>query len=90
MTQPINANNTASNRDAPGNCLTWLATLQFTVGVLLVTASAFGYSLLHHPAVMIPAIMGAGLLFHGSKALLVCRDRPQFHEHHHSSNGMRG
>jgi len=90
MTQPINTNNPAVNRDASGNCLTWLAMLQIAVGVLLVTASAFGYSLLHHSAVVIPAMMGAGLLFYGSKALLVCRDNLQFHEHHHSSNGMRG
>lgn len=88
MTKPINANNTAANKEASGNCWTWLAMLQVAVGILLVTASAFGYSLLHHPVLAVPAIMGAGLLFHGSKAFLVCRDRLQFHGHHH--NGMTG
>ncbi|HUT41729.1 MAG TPA: hypothetical protein VM011_10340 [Gammaproteobacteria bacterium] len=90
MTKHINTDNTAANKDVPGSCWTWQAMLQIAVGVLLVTAAAFGYSLLHHPAVMIPTMMGAALLFVGVKAFLVCRDRPQLREHHHSSNGMTG
>ena len=85
MTKPIKTDNTAANKETPGHCWTWLAMLQIVVGVLLVTAAAFGYSLLQHPAVTIPAIMGAALLFTGAKAFLVCRDRSLFSDHHHQT-----
>jgi len=90
MTQHINADNTVANKEVSADCWIWLAMFQIAVGVLLVSASAFGYSLTHHPALMIPAMMGAGLLFFGAKAFQVCRDRPQLRGHHHSSNGMTG
>ena len=89
MSKHIKAINHVSNKDAASICSIAMGILQIAVGVLLVTASAFGYSLLHHPAVMIPALMGAALLFHGAKVFLVCRERPVFHDHH-PSNGMTG
>ena len=65
--------------------------LQIVLGVLLVTASMFSYSsLMQHPALMIPTMMGATLLFYGAKALLVCRDRSLFRDHHQPSDGMTG
>jgi hypothetical protein len=88
MTKPIKADSTVANTDARRHCWTWLAMLQIALGVLLVTAAAFGYSLMHHPALMIPAIMGAALLFIGAKAFLVCHDRPLFSDHQHPSNGI--
>jgi len=83
----LETENTVSNNDA-GNCSTGLGILQIALGVLLVTASAFGYSLMQHAALMIPAMMGAALLFYGAKALLVCRDRSLFRDHHQPSDGM--
>jgi len=90
MTKHSNTENTAAGNDSSGNCWTLLALLQITIGILLVTASAFGYPLTHHLALLIPAMMGAALLFHGAKAFLVCRDRPLFRDHHHPNNGMTG
>lgn len=90
MTQDINADNTAANKELSSDCWAWLAMYQITIGVLLVSASAFGYSLMQHPALMIPAMMGAGLLFFGARAFMGCRERPLLRRHHHSGNGMRG
>jgi len=82
--------NTVPNNSAPRDCSTGLGVLQIALGVLLVTASAFSYSLMQHAALMIPAMMGAALLFYGTKALLVCRDRSPFRDRHQSSDGMTG
>jgi hypothetical protein len=46
-----------------------------------MTASASVYSLLHNPALLIPALMGAALLFPGVNAFLVCRDHSTFRGH---------
>jgi len=89
MPKHFKTEHSISDKGAPGNCWTWLSILQIAVGVLLVTASAFGYALIQHPALMIPAMMGAVLLFHGAKALLVCRNRQMFGDHH-PSNGTMG
>ena len=89
MTNHRETGNTVSSNDTLRNCSTLLGIFQIAIGVLLVTASAFGYSLLHHPAVMIPALMGASLLFHGAKVFLVCREHSGFRDHH-PSNGMTG
>lgn len=89
MTKHIETGNAVTNDDAPGNCSTLLGIFQIAVGVLLVIASAFGYSLMHHPTLLIPAIMGAALLFHGAKGFHVCRQSSEFHGHH-PSNGMTG
>jgi len=87
MTQNIKVDNTAANNDASGSCWTWLAILQLALGVLLVTAAAFAYSLMQHPAMLIPCLMGAALLFQGTRAFMVCRNRPLFREQHHPSAG---
>ena len=71
------------------NCWTWINTLQVAVGLLLLLASAFGYSLLKHPLIMVPGMMGALLLFFGAKAAFVCRGRFPLHDHH-PRNGMPG
>jgi len=89
MSKHFKTENTVSNSGA-GNCSTWLGMLQIVLGVLLVTASVFSYSLMQHPALMIPTMMGATLLFYGAKALLVCRDRSLFRDHHQPSDGMTG
>jgi hypothetical protein len=89
MPKHFKTEHTISDKGAPGNCSTWLGILQIAVGVLLVTASAFGYALMQHPALMIPTMMGATLLFYGAKALLVCRNRQMFGDHH-PTNGTLG
>jgi hypothetical protein len=90
MTKPIKAGSTVANKETRRNCWTWLAMLQIALAVLLVTAAAVSYWLMHHPALMIPAIMGAALLFLGAKAFLVCHDRPLFRDHQHPNNGITG
>ena len=60
------------------------------LGILLITASAFGYSLMQHAALLIPAIMGAALLFYGLKAVQVCRSRSVSDNHQHQRNGAMG
>ena len=90
MAKHFKTENTISSSGAPGNCPTWLGILQIALGVLLVTASAFGYSLMQHPALMIPAMMGAALLFYGAKSLLVCRNRSLFRDHLQPGDGMTG
>jgi len=79
--------NTTSNKDATRNCSVFMGILQIALGVLLITASAFGYSLMHHSALLIPAMMGATLLFYSAKAALVCRDHPPIGDHQHPTNG---
>lgn len=82
--------NSVSNDEASSNCSIRMGIIQIAIGVLLITASAFGYPLMQHAVLMVPAMMGAALLFHGAKAFLVCRDRPQFGDQHHPSDGMTG
>lgn len=89
MTKHLESGNTAPNSEVLGNCSAWLGILQIAVGLLLITASAFGYSLMHHPALLIPAIMGAALLFHSTSAFMVCRHSSAFPDHH-PSNGITG
>ena len=89
MSKHSHTTDPVSGSVAGRSCWTWMNTLQVAVGLLLVLASAFGYSLLKHPILMIPGIMGALLLFFGAKAAFVCRNRFLFHNHHHS-NGMPG
>ena len=74
--------------DRAGSCSRGLGIFQIALGVLLMTASAFGYSLLQHPAVLVPAMMGAVLFFTGGKSFMVCRTHLQNHSQHHPSNGM--
>ena len=85
MTNYINSDKAAADNDSRGSCWSWLAILQLVPGVLLVTASAYVYTLMHHPAVLIASMMGAALLFQGARAFLVCRHRPLFNDHHHPS-----
>lgn len=87
MTNYINSDKADANNDEHSNCWTWLAILQVGLGLLLVTASAFVYTLMHHPAVLIVSMMGAALLFQGTRAFLVCRHRPLFNEQNHPSAG---
>jgi len=87
MTQHIKADNTTANNNAPSHCWTWLAILQLALGLLLVTAAAFAYSLMQHPAMLIPCLMGVAVLFQGARAFLMCRNRPLLHDHHHPSTG---
>jgi len=87
MINNIKVDKTTVNNDASSNCWTWLAILQLALGLLLVTAAAFVYSQMQHPAVLIPSMMGAALLFQGARAFLVCRNRPLMSDHHHPSAG---
>jgi hypothetical protein len=87
MPSDFNIANTGSNNDATRNCSASMGVSQLALGILLITASAFGYSLTHHSALLIPAMMGATLLFYGAKAALVCRYRPQIGDRQHPSNG---
>jgi hypothetical protein len=89
MTKHIETGNTVSNEGTTGGCSTLPGIFQIAVGVLLITASAFGYSLMQHPAALLPAIMGAALLFHGARGFVICRHNTEFHNHH-PSNGMTG
>ena len=82
MTDHINTD-TGTNEDTSSNCRTWLGVLQIALGLLLVAAAAFAYSLMNHLAVTLPALMGAVLLFFGTKAVLVCRNRTVFGDHPH-------
>jgi hypothetical protein len=90
MTQHFANESTLNSTDAQDKCLFWLSILQITIGVLLVTTSVFVYSLMHHHALTIPAMMGTALIVHSAKAFLVCRDRPLFGDHHQPNNGMTG
>ena len=47
MPKHFKTEHTISDKGAPGNCSTWLGMLQIVLGVLLVTASMFSYSLMH-------------------------------------------
>jgi hypothetical protein len=87
MTNNIKHDKATANNEAHRNCRTWTATLQLAPGVLLVTATAYVYTLMQHPAVLIASMMGAALLFQGARAFQVCRQRPLFGEHHHPSAG---
>ncbi|MFZ0469162.1 MAG: hypothetical protein WAL92_09595 [Thiogranum sp.] len=82
--------NIVSNNDVAGDCSGFMGVLQVALGILLVTASAFGYSLMQHAALLIPAIMGAVLLFYGLKAVQVCRSRSVSDNHQHQRNGAVG
>jgi len=82
--------NTVNTNDATRNCSAYMGIFQLALGALLITASAFGYSLMHHAALLIPALMGATLLFYGAKAALVCKYRPQIGNRQHPSNGAMG
>ena len=73
--------NTVSRNDASGNCSIVQGIYQIAVGVLLLAASASVYSLMPYPALLIPALMGAALLFPGANAFLVCRDHSSFRGH---------
>lgn len=88
MQPDFNTANIVSNNDAAGDCWGFMGFLQVALGLLLVTASAFGYSLMQHAALLIPAIMGAALLFYGLKAVQVCRSRSLSDNHQH--NGAMG
>lgn len=90
MSKHCKTENTVSSNVAARHCSTGLGILQIVLGVLLVMASAFGYSPMQHPAQMIRAMMGATLLFCGAKALLVCRDRSLFRDHHQPNDEMTG
>ena len=89
MPQPIETGNTVSSNDTTGNCSTVPGIIQLALGILLITASAFGYTLMYHPALLIPAVMGSVLLFPGVQAVLVCRGHSAY-PHHHPGNGMTG
>jgi len=82
--------NIVSSNDAVGDCSGFMGFLQVALGILLITASAFGYSLMQHAALLIPAIMGAALLFYGLKAVQVCRSRSVSDNHQHQRNGAMG
>ena len=87
MINDINSEKAVANDNLASNCSTWMAILQLMLGVLLVTAAAFVYAQMQHPAVLIPSMMGAALLFQGARAFLVCRNRPLMSDHHHPSAG---
>lgn len=80
-------NQTNTINDTTSSCWTWLAVLQLAIGLLLATASAFAYSLMPHPAILIPSMMGAALLYQGAKAFMVCRHRLVSNDHHHTTSG---
>lgn len=90
MTQNLDRETGVSGNDMQANCMIWMGILQIAMGALLVVGSVFVYSLMHHVAVTIPAIMGAALIVQGAKAFMVCRHRPLFSDHHHPSSGMMG
>jgi hypothetical protein len=71
-----------ASTDSHGLCSNLPGFFQIAVGVLLMVASAFGYSLFQHAAVLLPSLMGAALLYHGAKALLVCRKHSAFQNQH--------
>lgn len=81
---------TGSNPATTGSCSGFMGALQIALGVLLITASAFGYSLMSHAAMTIPAMMGAGLLFYGIKTVQVCRSRSTIDDHQHPNSGTIG
>lgn len=89
MSEHFDVATSASRSDTERNCWTWLNTLQIVLGLLLLLASAFGYPLFKHPVVLVPAVMGAFLLFFGAKAAFVCRGRLMLHDHH-PTNGTLG
>ena len=89
MTKHTETGNAVYNDDAHRDCSKALGIFQIAVGILLITASAFGYTLMHHAAILIPAIMGAAVLYNGAKVFLVCRQSSAFSDHH-PSNGMTG
>lgn len=86
--QHSNTVNRMSDTGDSDQCRSGFNLLQIITGVLLVTASAYGYSLMHHLAVTIPAIMGASLIFYGAKTALICREGPLFRDNRHSTSGM--
>ena len=90
MPTEFNTLNSSSHSDATRDCSGFMGILQIALGVLLITASTFGYSLMQHTAMMIPALMGAALLFYGIKTVQVCRSRPVVDNHQHPSNGAMG
>ncbi len=75
---------------SPSNCKSLFSLMQIIIGVALVISSAYGLSLLHHMAVIIPAIMGSGLIFHGAKTLFICRVGWLFGDHQQQTGGMLG
>lgn len=80
----------ADSAEASGrNCWNWMNTLQVSVGLLLLVATAYGSSLINHPILMLPGIMGASLAIYGAKTLIVCRGRLSLH-HHHSTARILG
>lgn len=82
MNKHIETGTTVTSTDSPGLCSNLLDFFQIAVGVLLMIASAFGYSLFQHAAVLLPSLMGAALLYHGARASLVCRKHSTFHNQH--------
>jgi hypothetical protein len=85
MSTHIKSTNHNPNEARSGNCWVGLGIIQIALGLLLVIASAYGYSLLQHAATTIPALLGAALLFNGAKAFLVCRASPLLRDHHHQA-----
>ena len=75
-------NTVSRNEEISGHCSTVLGMYQIAVGILLLTASASVYSVVHYPPLLIPALMGAALLFPGANAFLVCRDHSTFRRQH--------
>jgi hypothetical protein len=82
MNKHFETGTTIASTDSHGLCSNLPGFFQIAVGVLLMVASAFGYSLFQHAAVLLPSLMGAALLYHGAKALLVCRKHSAFQNQH--------
>ncbi|MET0068398.1 MAG: hypothetical protein ABW096_00055 [Candidatus Thiodiazotropha sp.] len=85
--QPSSVNRNALSSN---DCKSIFSLFQIALGVTLLISSAYGYSLLQHMAVFIPAIMGVALLYQGVKTVFICRVGPLFRDPQQHSGGMLG
>lgn len=90
MQPEFKTSNIVSNNGAAADCSGFIGFVQVALGILLITASAFGYSLMDHAALLIPGLMGAALLFHGLKAVQVCRSGSVSGDQHQHSGAAMG
>jgi hypothetical protein len=64
--------------------------MQIVIGVSLVIASSYGFTLLQHMAATIPALMGTALIFFGAKTLLVGFTGSLFRNQRQQTGRMHG
>lgn len=84
------SNNISQSAYSQASCKSAFSLMQIVVGALLIVASAYGFSLLHHMAVTIPALMGAALFFHGARNFISCRVGSLFRNQQQHTGSMFG